>query len=185
MRYAPNNAPFAPKPKTPLPPKKDKPAKDAICHECGEIGHWRRNCPVHLAELIKRRSYLRELALQGLWGILLLFDDGFVNRFDENNVISVSKNNLVYFMVVPRDGIFKIDMSCSNTNDSSMYAVSNKRAKITLDSAHLWHCRLGHISKKRIEKLQHDRLLNSINTESLGKCVSCLSEKMARKPYSY
>ncbi|GJU58909.1 hypothetical protein Tco_1236675 [Tanacetum coccineum] len=39
MGYAPNNAPFAPKPKTPPPPKKDNPAKDAICHQCGEIGH--------------------------------------------------------------------------------------------------------------------------------------------------
>nr|GEU92581.1 zinc finger, CCHC-type [Tanacetum cinerariifolium] len=39
MGYAPNNASFAPKPKTPPPPKKDNPAKDAICHQCGEIGH--------------------------------------------------------------------------------------------------------------------------------------------------
>ncbi|GJS75203.1 hypothetical protein Tco_0725084 [Tanacetum coccineum] len=31
-----------------------------------------------------------------------------------------SKDNLVYFMAVPRDGIFEIDMSCSNTNDSSI-----------------------------------------------------------------
>ncbi|GJS21982.1 retrotransposon protein, putative, ty1-copia subclass [Tanacetum coccineum] len=41
------------------------------------------------------------------------------------------------------------------------------------------------LSKKRIEKLQHDGLLNSIDIESLGKCVSCLSGKMARKPYSH
>ncbi|GJX82411.1 hypothetical protein Tco_0331892 [Tanacetum coccineum] len=39
MGYAPNNVPFAPKPKTPPPPKKYNPAKDAICHQCGEIGH--------------------------------------------------------------------------------------------------------------------------------------------------
>ncbi|GJZ47955.1 retrotransposon protein, putative, ty1-copia subclass [Tanacetum coccineum] len=97
----------------------------------------------------------------------------------------VSKNNLVYFKAVPRNGIFEIDMSCSNTNDSSMHAITNKRAKINLDSSLLWHCRLGHISKKRIEKLQHDGLLNSIDIESLGKCVSCLSGKMARKPYSH
>nr|GFC47696.1 hypothetical protein [Tanacetum cinerariifolium] len=30
---------FAPKPKTPPPPKRENPAKDSICHECGEIGH--------------------------------------------------------------------------------------------------------------------------------------------------
>nr|GEV29527.1 hypothetical protein [Tanacetum cinerariifolium] len=97
----------------------------------------------------------------------------------------VSKNNLVYFMAVPRDGIYEIDMSYSNTNDSSMYAITNKRAKINLDSSLLWHCRRGHISKKRIEKLQHDGLLNSIDIKPLGKCVSCMSRKMARKPYSH
>nr|GEW33998.1 hypothetical protein [Tanacetum cinerariifolium] len=56
MGYAPNNAPFAPKPKTPPPPKKDNPAKDAICHQCGEVGHWRRNCLVYLAELMKKKK---------------------------------------------------------------------------------------------------------------------------------
>nr|GEU46533.1 hypothetical protein [Tanacetum cinerariifolium] len=122
---------------------------------------------------------------RGVISVLRLFDDGFINRFDENNVISVLKNNLVYFMAVLRDGIFEIDMSCSNTNYSSMYAISNKRAKINLDSSLLWHCHVGHINKKRIEKLQHDGLLNSINIESLRKCVSCMSGKMARKPYSH
>ncbi|GJR40743.1 retrotransposon protein, putative, ty1-copia subclass [Tanacetum coccineum] len=58
-------------------------------------------------------------------------------------------------------------------------------AQLDLDSALLWHCRLGHISKKRIEKLQHDGLLNSTDLKSFEKCVSCMSEKMARKPYSH
>ncbi|GJR84196.1 zinc finger, CCHC-type containing protein [Tanacetum coccineum] len=253
MGYAHNNVPFAPKPKTPPPPKKDNPAKDAICHQCGEVGHWRRNCPVYLTELMKKKKLSQGASASGIFTIELysfpskswiydtgcgthicittqglrgsrklkpgalslyvgdghraaveaigtyhlelpsglvivlnnchyapsitrgvisvsrLFDDGFVNRFDDNNVISVSKDNLVYFMAVPRDGIFEIDMSCSNTNDSSMYAITNKRAKINLDSSLLWHCRLGHVSKKRIEKLQHDGLINSIDVVSLGK----------------
>ncbi|GJY46138.1 retrotransposon protein, putative, ty1-copia subclass [Tanacetum coccineum] len=92
---------------------------------------------------------------------------------------------MVYFTAIPRDGLYEIEMSCSNTNNSSMYAVSNKSAKLNLDSSLLWHCRLGHISRKRIEKLQHDGLLNSSDIESLGKCVSCMSGKMARKPYSH
>nr|GFB78202.1 zinc finger, CCHC-type [Tanacetum cinerariifolium] len=49
MGNASNNASFASKPKTPPPPKKGNPAKDVICHQCGEVGHWRRNCPVYLA----------------------------------------------------------------------------------------------------------------------------------------
>ncbi|GJS31614.1 zinc finger, CCHC-type containing protein [Tanacetum coccineum] len=86
---------------------------------------------------------------------------------------------------IPRDGIFEIDLSNSYANDSSMYVVSNKRAKLDLDSALLWHCRLGHISKKRIEKLQHDRLLNSTDLRAFEKYVYCMSEKMARKPYTH
>nr|GEX63115.1 hypothetical protein [Tanacetum cinerariifolium] len=90
----------------------------------------------------------------------------------------VSRNNVVYFSAVPRDGILEIDLSNSLTNESSIYAVSNQRAKLDLDSALLWHCRLGHISKKRIEKLQHDGLLDSSHLRAFEKYVSCISRMM-------
>nr|GEU35793.1 hypothetical protein [Tanacetum cinerariifolium] len=61
----------------------------------------------------------------------------------------------------------------------------NKRAKLDLDSALLWHCLLGHISKKRIKKLQHDGLLDSTDLRDFEKCVSCMSGNMARKPYTH
>ncbi|GJS37647.1 retrotransposon protein, putative, ty1-copia subclass [Tanacetum coccineum] len=48
--------PFAAKPKNPPTPKKDNPTKDAICHQCGEVGHWRRNCLVYLTELLKKKK---------------------------------------------------------------------------------------------------------------------------------
>ncbi|GJZ34340.1 reverse transcriptase domain-containing protein [Tanacetum coccineum] len=63
--------------------------------------------------------------------------------------------------------------------------LSNKRAKHNLDSTYLWHCRLAHISKKRIEKLQHNRLLKTTDEESFDQCVSCLSGKMTRKPFPH
>nr|GEZ62153.1 zinc finger, CCHC-type [Tanacetum cinerariifolium] len=47
---------FVPKPKIPPQPKRGNPAKDSICHECEEIGHWKRNCPQYLAELIKKKK---------------------------------------------------------------------------------------------------------------------------------
>nr|GEU28896.1 retrotransposon protein, putative, Ty1-copia subclass [Tanacetum cinerariifolium] len=46
---------------------------------------------------------------------------GLVIVLNNCHYTRVSKNNLVYFMDVLRDGIFKVDMSCSNTNDNSMY----------------------------------------------------------------
>ncbi|GKD65495.1 retrotransposon protein, putative, ty1-copia subclass [Tanacetum coccineum] len=100
-----------------------------------------------------------------------------------DNAISVSRNNMVYFSAIPRDGIFEIDLSSSNTNDSSMYVVS-KRAKLNLDSALLWHCRLRHISKGKLcEVRKHDRLLNSTDLRDFENCVSSMSGKMTQKPY--
>ncbi|GJR42337.1 retrotransposon protein, putative, ty1-copia subclass [Tanacetum coccineum] len=121
---------------------------------------------------------------RGVISVSRLYEDGFINRF-VNNTIQVSRNNMVYFSAIPRDGIFEIDLSNSYTNENSIYTVSNKRAKLDLDSALLWHCRLGHISKKRIEKLQHDGLLNSTDLRAFEKCVPCMSGKMARKPYTH
>ncbi|GJY44670.1 retrotransposon protein, putative, ty1-copia subclass [Tanacetum coccineum] len=122
---------------------------------------------------------------KGIISVSRLYNDGFVNRFENENSISVSRNNLIYFNDIPRDDIYEIMLSSPNTNDSSMYVVSNKRAKLNLDSALLWHCNLRDISKKRIEKLQHDGLLDSTDIKSFKKCVSCMSGKMARKPYSH
>ncbi|GKA08714.1 zinc finger, CCHC-type containing protein [Tanacetum coccineum] len=254
--------------KIPPPSKKENPAKDAICHQCGGVGHWKRNCPQYLDELLKNKKLSPGASTSGIFTIELytfpnntwvyetgcgtyicittqglkgsrklkpgalslyvgdghraaveaigsyhlclpsglvlvlhnfhyapsitrgiisvsrLYDGGFINHF-ENNTISVSKNNVIYFSVIPRNGIFETDLSNYNTNDSSMYFVSNKRAKTNLDSTLLWHYRLGHISKKRIEKLQHDGLLNSTKNQSFDKYVSCMSRKMARKPYTH
>nr|GEW35750.1 protein FAR-RED impaired response 1-like [Tanacetum cinerariifolium] len=187
-----NKQAYAPKPKIPPPPKREILAKDSICHECGEIGHWERNCPRYLAELLKKKKnaasraggsgskasrklkpgalslyvsngqresveaidafYLclpsrLEIVLnnchyapsitRGVISVSRLYEDGFVNCFVDNT-IQVSRNNVVYFSVVPRDGIFETDLSNSLTNESSIYAVSNKRAKLDLDSALLW-----------------------------------------------
>ncbi|GKD91366.1 retrotransposon protein, putative, ty1-copia subclass, partial [Tanacetum coccineum] len=45
--------------------------------------------------------------------------------------------------------------------------------------------RLAHISKKRIEKLQHEGLLKLTDDESFDQCVSCLSGKMTRKSFPH
>ncbi|GJV47570.1 retrotransposon protein, putative, ty1-copia subclass [Tanacetum coccineum] len=232
-----NKLAYAPKPKIPPPPKREDPAKDSICHECGETGHWKRNFPQYLAELLKKkknaasgaggsgiftielntflnRSWIcdtgcaveaigvfnlclpsgLEIVLnnchyapsitRGVISVSRLYEDGFINRF-VNNTIQVFRNNMVYFSAIPMDGIFELDLSNSYANESSIYTISNKRAKLDLDSALLWHCHLRHISKKRIEKLQHNGLLNSTDLKAFEKCVPCMSGKMTRKPYTH
>nr|GEW89404.1 hypothetical protein [Tanacetum cinerariifolium] len=185
---------YAPKPKISPPPKKDNTAKDAglkgsrklkpgaLSLYVGDghratveaIGYYHLYLSSRLVLVLHNCHYAPSIT-RGIISVFRLYDDGFINRFDENNTISVSRNNVVYFSAIPRNGIYEIDLSNSNTNDCSMYVVSNRRAKTNLDSTLLWHCPLEYISKKHIEKLQHDGLLNSTDNQSFDKCVSCIT----------
>ncbi|GKA75119.1 zinc finger, CCHC-type containing protein [Tanacetum coccineum] len=73
-----NKHAYAPKPKIPPPPKREDPAKDSICHECGETGHWKRNCPQYLAELLKKKKNAASGA--GGSGIFTIELNTFLNR---------------------------------------------------------------------------------------------------------
>ncbi|GJW76423.1 zinc finger, CCHC-type containing protein [Tanacetum coccineum] len=73
-----NKHAYAPKPKIPPPPKREDHAKDSICHECGETGHWKRNCPQYLAELLKKKKNAASGA--GGSGIFAIELNTFLNR---------------------------------------------------------------------------------------------------------
>ncbi|GKE95939.1 retrotransposon protein, putative, ty1-copia subclass [Tanacetum coccineum] len=216
------------KPKNPKPTAKEHLAKDDTCHHCKEASHWKRNCHVFLAELLKKKKQVGTASSSGIFTIELfvfpnkswvydtgcgthicitkqglrgarklkqgdlylyvgngvraqveaigsfdlvlpngsvpsitrcvvsvhrLVESGFVQCFTDFG-ISVSKNTVVYFNAIPSNCIYEIDMYDLVPNVNSIYNVNTKRAKHNLYSTYLWHCRLAHISKKRIEKLQ-------------------------------
>ncbi|GJW40973.1 retrotransposon protein, putative, ty1-copia subclass [Tanacetum coccineum] len=122
--------------------------------------------------------------LRGVVSVHRLVENGFVHRFTNFGIL-VSKNNVHYFNAIPNNGIYEIDMHNLVLNVNSIYNVSIKRAKHNLDSTYLWHYHLAHINKKRIEKLQHEGLLKSIDDESFDQYVSCLSGKMTRKSFPH
>ncbi|GJW65580.1 retrotransposon protein, putative, ty1-copia subclass [Tanacetum coccineum] len=103
---------YIPKPNNPKPTAKERPAKDDACHHCKEVGHWKRNCPVYLAELQKKRKQVGSASssdnchyapsiTRGVVSVSRLVDNGFVQCFTDCG-ISVSKNGVLYFNVVPR-----------------------------------------------------------------------------------
>ncbi|GJR69512.1 zinc finger, CCHC-type containing protein [Tanacetum coccineum] len=122
------------------------------------------------------------IVTRGVVSISCLVKNGYIHTFT-NYGIFVSKDNVFYFNVILRDGSYEIDMHNIYPNVSSSYNVSNKKAKHGLDSYYLWHCRLGHINKKRMDMLQRDGLLQPTHDESHEKFKSCISEKMARKHF--
>ncbi|GJR45248.1 zinc finger, CCHC-type containing protein [Tanacetum coccineum] len=154
---------------------------------------WRRTKPVHLAHQ-GLRGYRKlnkgaldlyvgnghSAAVEAIRSFKFILPSGMILVLD-----NFSKDNICYFNDFPRDGIFEIDMHNHISNERSIYTCSNKKTKHSLDSTFLWHCCLSHINKKHIEKLQHDGLLESIDDESFDVCVSCISGKMARKPFTH
>lgn len=135
--------------------------------------------------LVLNNCHYAPSIVRGVISVYLLLDMGFVHTFIING-ISVSLNNVFCFNAIPINGVFEIDMENHvSSRNNSMYIISNKIIKCNLDSSYLWHCRLAHIGKDRMEKLQHDGLLQNINDESFDKCESCISGKMTRKPFSH
>ncbi|GJZ57921.1 retrotransposon protein, putative, ty1-copia subclass [Tanacetum coccineum] len=166
---------YIPQPKNPKPAAMERPAKDDLLMERlakDDACQSYYNC--HYAPTITR----------GVVSVSRLVDNGFVQCFTDYG-ISVSKNGVLYFNAVSRNGIYEIDMHDLVPNVNSIYNVSNKRVKHNLDSTYLWHCRLAHINKKRIKQLQQDGLLKSTDDESFDKCESCLSSKMTKKTYPH
>ncbi|GJY79190.1 zinc finger, CCHC-type containing protein [Tanacetum coccineum] len=121
---------------------------------------------------------------RGVVSISRLVKNDYIHTFT-NYGISVSKDNVFYFNAIQRDDIYEIDMHNLYPNVSSIFNISNKRAKHELDSYYLWHCRLGHINKKRMDMLQRDGLLQPTHDESHEKCKFCISGKMARKLFPH
>ena len=69
-------------------------------------------------------------------------------------------------------------------SDTHIHNIEAKRCKVNNDSAtYLWHCRLGHIGVKRMNKLHTDGLLESLDFESLETCKSYHMDKMTEKPH--
>ena len=66
-----------------------------------------------------------------------------------------------------------------------LYSINTKRLKSkSLNSSYLRHCRLGHVSDKRVSKLHKQGDLGSFNYESYDTCESCLRGKMPKTPFN-
>ncbi|GKA60929.1 retrotransposon protein, putative, ty1-copia subclass [Tanacetum coccineum] len=195
---------YIPKPKNPKHYAKEHPTKDDAYHHCKEVGHWKRNYHVCLAELIKKKKQVGTASSSGIFTIELfsfpnnswvydtdcgshicnikqglrgarklkqealylyvgngvhaqveaigsydlilpnglviyldnchyeptitggvvsvsrLVDNGFIQCFTDYR-ISVSKNNVLYFIDIPSNGIYEIDMINRMPNVNSIY----------------------------------------------------------------
>ncbi|KAK8597134.1 hypothetical protein V6N12_065610 [Hibiscus sabdariffa] len=97
----------------------------------------------------------------------------------KNNCCSFYLNNLFYGSAQLINGLYILNQ------ENEIFNINTKRIK-TNDSnqTYLWHCRLGHISERRISKLHKDGLLDPFVFEQMDVCESCLLGKMTKAPFN-
>ena len=93
---------------------------------------------------------------------------------------SIYLNDMLYGHAPLVNGLYVLNLEVE-----PVYNIDAKRLRPNdLNPTYIWHCRLGHINEKRVEKLHRDGLLDSFDFESFDTCESCLLGKMTKAPFT-
>ncbi|KAJ9566249.1 hypothetical protein OSB04_002215 [Centaurea solstitialis] len=142
------------------------------------VGSYSLSLPSGLVLELDNCYYIPNM-IKNVLSFDLLVDQGFQYKYDYK-MISVFKNNIFYFKATPVNGLYTVNLQ---DNSSEIYHIS-KRSKYIEDQTYLWHCRLGHINKKRVELLLKGGFLGNFDYKPFDNCESCLSGKMTKQPFN-
>jgi len=82
--------------------------------------------------------------------------------------------------LVVNDNLYLLDTVASYGKSFNAELCGTKRRIDNTNSGALWHKRLGHISKNRIERLVSNGILDSIDFTSFDVCVECIKGKQTK-----
>ncbi|KAI0524826.1 hypothetical protein KFK09_004214 [Dendrobium nobile] len=106
---------------------------------------------------------------------------GFCFKFG-SGCFSLFKCNQLIGSGMLCDGLYKLklDNLFSETLLTLHHNVGTKHGLMNENSAYLWHKRLGHISKERIQRLVRNEILPDLDFTDLGICVDCIKGKFTK-----
>ncbi|CAH9087614.1 unnamed protein product, partial [Cuscuta europaea] len=78
------------------------------------------------------------------------------------------------------DNLYMLETITSYNNVLNIDTRGTKRKVDNAQSGFLWHKRLGHISKNRVERLVSDGTLNSIDFSDFNTCIECIKGKQTK-----
>ena len=131
--------------------------------------------------LILEDCYYVPKFVSNIISISMLDKRGFRIIFN-NNICSIYHDDDLYVNgYLQRDIYVLLDV---NHNSIMHVSSSFKRKRDNqVNKTYLWHCRLGHIGEKRINKLHKEGYLDNYDYESYETCESCLKGKMTKSPF--
>ncbi|KAJ9565627.1 hypothetical protein OSB04_001593 [Centaurea solstitialis] len=142
------------------------------------VGSYSLSLPSGLVLELENCYYVPKM-IKNVMSFDLLVNQGFYYKYDYK-MLSVFKNNILYFKATPVNDLYTVNLQ---DNNKEIYHIS-KRSKDIEDQTYLWHCRLGHINKKRVELLLKGGFLGTFNFKPFDNCESCLSGKMTKEPFN-
>ena len=141
--------------------------------EATAVGSYHLRLPNNFI-LILNNCYFIENFICNIISVSALAVTGY-NFHCMDNVMNISYDGNVVCTGFLNNGVYVLDLNkiCAVNHVSS-----------SVNDSYLWHCRLGHISDKRLHKLRTEGLLPSFDSESFDTCESCLKGKMTKLPFS-
>ena len=93
-----------------------------------------------------------------------------------------NKNDYLIGLGIHMDGLYKLklDVNFSASLMCVHHNIGIKRSMANENSAYLWHKRLGHISKERLQRLVKKEILPNLEFTNLGLCVDCIKGKQTK-----
>lgn len=134
------------------------------------------------------RDVLYVSSLQSnLISVSKLDDDGYDCHF-RNGKCEIWFNNRCVSLAFRRDELYLLSLRehvnsvCDvNENEPSPMNEKRKRKRTQDASSKLWHCRLGHISRERIERLVKNDIFPPLEFSELEQCIDCIKGKFVKK----
>jgi hypothetical protein len=115
--------------------------------------------------------------------------DGFDCHFGDDKCEILCNNECVGLAFQKQDLYLlslreNMNFKCDVNKNVSLYVNVNRKQKRTQDaSSKLWHCRLGHISMGRIERLFNNEILSPLEFSGLEQYRECIKGKYTPKKF--
>ena len=97
----------------------------------------------------------------------------------KENIYNIILNDVTIFVGQLNNGIYLLSQSVNVVETSGKCPRINNVSEL-----YLWHCRLDHINKNRINRLAQQGILEVGDCESLPTCESCLLEKIIKSSFT-
>jgi len=135
---------------------------------------FKTGCYLDLFETFVAPSVRRNLI-----SIYVLDKYGFPCSFG-NNKVSLSNNSKIVGYGSLIDNLYMLDMERSSNEILKIESRGTKH-KFINNYATLWHKRLGHISKQRIQRLVSEGILEPLDMSDFEVCIQCIKGKQTDK----